>query len=66
MLNSSNRSLFFLAAAVVAVACVIIAILYWTGSTGLGHHIKHGILFFAIAVVAALFAAVNRPARLTS
>jgi hypothetical protein len=26
-----------------------------------GHHIKHGILFLAIAVVAFLFAIANRP-----
>jgi hypothetical protein len=64
--NSANRQLFFLGGIIVAVVCAIIAILYWTGSAGLGHHIKHGILFIAIAVVAALFAAVNRPARVTS
>jgi len=61
-----NRTLLFLAGLVVAGTCVIIAILYLTGSAGLGHHGKHAILFFAIAVVAALFAAMNRPARAAS
>ena len=58
--------MFFLAGIVVAVACFIVAILYWTGATGLGQHLKHGILFFGIAVVAALFAAANRPERITT
>jgi len=58
---AQNRTLLFAAGVIVAVICVIIAILYWTGATSLGHHIKHGLLFFAIAVVAALFAVMNRP-----
>jgi hypothetical protein len=64
--NPAYRPLFFIGGIIVAIVCAIIAILYWTGSTGLGHHIKHGILFIAIAIVAALFAAVNRPAGATS
>jgi len=42
------------------VICLIIAIVYWVGGTGLGHHIKHGLLFFGPAVLAFLFATVNR------
>lgn len=56
-----NRSTLFALGIAVAVVCIIIAIVYWVGGSPLGHHIKHGILFFAIAVVAALFAAANRP-----
>jgi len=56
-----NRSTLFALGVAVAVVCFIIAVVYWVGGSPLGHHIKHGILFFAIAVVAALFAAVNRP-----
>ena len=56
-----NRILLFAAGIVAGIVCLIIAAMYWAGGTGLGHHIKHGILFFALAVVAFLFAAVNRP-----
>lgn len=56
-----NRTTLFYLGVGVAIICLIIAVLYWTGGTALGHHIKHGILFFGIAVVAGIFAAVNRP-----
>jgi len=39
----------------------VIAIVYLAGGTPLEHHIKHALLFFALAVVAALFAMANRP-----
>jgi hypothetical protein len=58
-----NRMTLFYIGIAVAVICLIVAILYWTGATALGHHIKHGLLFFGIAVVAGIFAAVNRPMR---
>jgi hypothetical protein len=58
-----NRSTLFALGMVVAVVCVIIAIVYFIGGTPLGHHIKHGILFLVIAAVAFLFAIVNRPMR---
>ena len=57
----SNRSLFFAVGLAAAVICLIVAIVYWVGGSPLGHHIKHGILFFGLAVVAGLFALVNRP-----
>jgi hypothetical protein len=56
-----DRSTLFFAAIAAAVICLIIAIVYWVGGSPLGHHIKHGILFFGLAVLAGLFAAVNRP-----
>jgi hypothetical protein len=58
-----NRATLFGLGVAVAAVCLIIAIVYWVGGSPLGHHIKHGILFFAIAVVAALFALANRPMR---
>jgi hypothetical protein len=58
-----NRSTLFSLGIAVAVVCAIIAVVYLAGGSPLGHHIKHAILFFAIAVVAALFALVNRPMR---
>ncbi|HEY8685854.1 MAG TPA: hypothetical protein VIO57_09640 [Chloroflexota bacterium] len=58
-----NRSTLFGLGIAVAVVCALIAIVYLVGGSPLGHHIKHAILFFAIAVVAALFAMVNRPMR---
>jgi hypothetical protein len=58
-----DRSTLFLAAVAAAAVCLIIAIVYWVGGSPLGHHIKHGILFFGLAVLAGLFAAVNRPLR---
>lgn len=58
-----NRSTLFTLGLAAAVVCAIIAIVYFVGGTPLGHHIKHGLLFTAIAVVAALFAMVNRPMR---
>jgi uncharacterized membrane protein len=64
LLNSStgiNRSTLFALGLAVAVICLIVAIVYWVGGSPLGHHIKHGILFFGLAVLAALFALVNRP-----
>ncbi len=56
-----DRRMLFALGALVALVCFVIAIVYWVGGSPLGHHTKHGILFFAIAVVAALFAAANRP-----
>ena len=58
-----NRSSLFGLGIAVAVICALIAIVYLVGGSPLGHHIKHAILFFAIAVVAALFALANRPMR---
>ena len=58
-----NRSTLFALGIAVAVICAIIAIVYLVGGSPLGHHIKHAILFFAIAVVAGLFALMNRPMR---
>jgi hypothetical protein len=58
-----NRSTFFALGVAAAVICVVIAIVYWVGGSPLGHHIKHGILFFGLAVLAGLFAIVNRPMR---
>jgi len=61
-----NRSTFFALGLAATVVCVIIAIVYLAGGTPLGHHIKHALLFFAIAAVALLFALANRPASLVS
>jgi hypothetical protein len=58
-----NRQTLFALGIVVGVICLIVAIVYWVGGSPLGHHIKHGILFFGIAVIAFLFAVANRPAR---
>lgn len=58
-----NRTTYFWIGVVAAVVFLIIALVYWIGGTPLGHHIKHGLLFFALAIVAGLFAAVNRPLR---
>jgi hypothetical protein len=58
---NSNRSTLFALGIAVAVICLVIAIVYWVGGSPLGHHIKHGILFLGIAIVAGLFAMVNRP-----
>ncbi|GAC1470654.1 MAG: hypothetical protein PVSMB7_21630 [Chloroflexota bacterium] len=58
-----DRRMLFALGAVVAVVCIILAIVYSVGGSPLGHHVKHAILFFVIAVVAALFAAANRPTR---
>ena len=58
-----NCSTLFGLGIAVAVVCALIAIVYLVGGSPLGHHIKHAILFFAIALVAALFAVVNRPMR---
>ena len=56
-----SRSTLFGLGVAVAVICALIAIVYLVGGSPLGHHIKRGILFIAIAVVAALFAVANRP-----
>lgn len=56
-----NRNTLFTAGIAAGVICLLIAIVYWVGGSPLGHHIKHGILFFGLAVVAFLFAMVNRP-----
>lgn len=58
-----SRTTLFALGMAVAVICLLIAIVYFIGGSPLGHHIKHGILFLAIAVVAGLFAVVNRPMR---
>jgi uncharacterized membrane protein len=55
-----NRSTFFALGMAVAAVCLIVAVVYWVGGSPLGHHIKHGILFFGIAVVALFFALANR------
>lgn len=51
----------FALAILVGLACLVLTGLYWAGGTGLGHHIKHGILFLALAIVVFVFAAVMRP-----
>jgi hypothetical protein len=58
-----NRSTFFALGLAAAAICLIIAIVYWAGGSPLGHHIKHGIVFFGLAVIAAVFAIANRPLR---
>jgi hypothetical protein len=61
-----NRSTLFAAGIVVCVIFIILAILWFAGVgvPGIsGRHIKHGLAAIAVAVVAALFAAVNRPMR---
>ncbi len=58
---NTNRSMFFALGIAAVLVCVIIAIVYLVGGSPLGHHIKHALLFFGLAVIAALFAAVNRP-----
>ena len=57
----NTRTILFAAGLAAAVVCLIIAVVYWVGGTGLGHHIKHGLLFFGLAVLAGLFAVANRP-----
>lgn len=56
-----NRNALFVLGIVLAIICIIVAIVYVLGGSPLGHHIKHAILFFAIAVIAFLFAMANRP-----
>jgi hypothetical protein len=56
-----NRTTLFALGAIVAAICLIVAIVYFVGGSPLGHHIKHGLLFLGLAIVAGLFAAVNRP-----
>lgn len=56
-----NRSTLFALGIAVAVICLIIALVYFVGGSPLGHHVKHAILFLAIAIVAGLFALLNRP-----
>jgi len=56
-----NRRNFFALGIAVAAVCLVLAIIYWAGLSPLGQHLKHGLLFFGLAVVAALFAALNRP-----
>ena len=34
-----------------AIVFFIVAVLYWLGITPLGHHMKHGILFFILGVL---------------
>jgi hypothetical protein len=58
-----NRSTLFTVGIIAAMVCLLIAIVYWVGGSPLGHHIKHGLLFFGLAVIAALFALANRPTR---
>jgi hypothetical protein len=56
-----NRTTLFALGIIVGIICLIIAIVYFVGGSPLGHHIKHGLLFLGIAIIAGLFAAVNRP-----
>ncbi len=56
-----DRRALFSAGLLVAAVCLVIAIVYLVGGTPLGHHIKHALLFFGLAVVAALLAMANRP-----
>jgi hypothetical protein len=60
-----SRSTLFALALAAVVVCLLIAVLYWVGVMPPDHqvHIKHGILFLGLAVVAALVALVNRPIR---
>ncbi len=58
---NTNRSMFFALGITAVLVCIIIAIVYFVGGSPLGHHIKHALLFLGLAVIAALFAAVNRP-----
>lgn len=61
-----NRLIMFALGVIAGIVFLVLAILYWAGGTGLGHHIKHGILFFALAVVAFVFAAATRPTTRTT
>lgn len=63
-----NRAQLFYAGIAVAVICVIVAVLYWVGAMPPDQkvHVKHGIVFLGIAVIAALFALANRPVRTLS
>jgi uncharacterized membrane protein YccC len=62
-----NRNALFALGIVAGVVCLIVAVLYWTGhSWPSGVHIKHGLLFLALAVIAFIFAAVNRPVGTTA
>jgi hypothetical protein len=56
-----SRTVIFWAAILAGAACLVMTLLYWTGSAGLGLHVKHGILFLGLAMVAFLFGVVNRP-----
>ncbi|GEM_PF-4540519 len=65
-----SRGVIFALAILAGAICVILVVLYWTGSAGFGHHadgpaglknFKHGVLFLVLAVLAFLFAAVMRP-----
>jgi len=38
-----------------AVICFIVAVLYWIGVPPLGHHLKHGILFAGLGVIALIW-----------
>jgi hypothetical protein len=42
-------------ALVLAVAFLIVAILYWLPSGPFGHHVKHGILFAALGVLSLMW-----------
>jgi hypothetical protein len=52
----------FFAGLAAAAICLIIAVVYWVGGSPLGHHIKHGLVFFGLAILAAIFALANRRA----
>ena len=57
----NGRLQLFAVGILAGIICLILTVLYWVGGTGLGHHVKHGILFLALAIVAFVFAAVMRP-----
>ena len=53
-------------ALVLAIAFVLLAIIYWVGAFGVGHHVKHTILFIVLAVLSLIwmrFANTAEPAR---
>jgi hypothetical protein len=61
-----KRSTLFALGLGAAAVCAVVAVLYWAGVMPPDHqmHVKHGILFLGLALVAALFALVNRPVRI--
>lgn len=42
-------------ALILAVVFFVLAVLYWTGITPLGHHVKHGILFFILGILSLIW-----------
>lgn len=56
-----NRATLFILGIIVGVICLIIAILYLIHGSPLANHPKRGYVFIVIAIIAFIFAALNRP-----